>query len=312
MRKFFIALTALLAAFVLSSCGGSGSGSSIGHLAGIYFIDGTNNRMIWMSNMTATDSAILDSSVTSVTDVVDGTVDNNGKLYLIDGTNDAIVRFNDVLGSGRASYGSHGNGIGQFLDPVRVAVDHSANVYVVDRGRNALVKFATNGSLWQTLDLSTWFAPGDKPAIVLDAFGHIYLAGAGEIVKLQGFTTSNAVTYGSLGSDVGNFDNPSAIALDDQGKIYVADTGNDRIVRITDITGTGWTTFGTSGSGDNQFSGPTGVSVDHLGSVYIGDSNNHRLVRIDHMTGGNWTEIDHLPSTNFGDPSTVFAHLPNF
>ncbi len=38
------------------------------------------------------------------------------------------------------------------------------------------------------------------------------------------------------------------MAVDDQGRIYVADLGNARIVRVDDIDGNGWTTYGTPGA----------------------------------------------------------------
>lgn len=310
--RLLLAATVAVAALVLSSCGGSGIGNSFGKTPGIYFVDGGNNRMIWVSDMAGTDSVLINSSVSAVTNVVDGTIDVNGRLYLIDGNADAVVRLDDIQGDGRVVYGSHGNGTGQFLDPVRIAVDPSGSIYVVDRGRNALVRFSTNGSVWQTLDLGAWFAPGDKPALTVDAFGHIYMAGAGQVVKLQGFTAANAVTYGTAGSGTGNFSNPSGIALDAFSRIYIADTGNDRIVRITDITGAGWVAYGTNGAGNGNFAGPSGISVDHVGLIYIGDGNNHRIVRISDMTGANWTELDNLPSVSFGQAGAVFAHLPTF
>jgi hypothetical protein len=76
------------------------------------------------------------------------------------------------------------------------------------------------------------------------------------------------------------------------GKIFVADTGNDRIVRIDDMTGRGWTTFGTSGSGVNQFRSPEGIFVNATGQIFVADAGNHRLVRINDMTGSGWTTFD--------------------
>lgn len=37
---------------------------------------------------------------------------------------------------------------------------------------------------------------------------------------------------------------PNGIAVDGSGRIYIADTANDRIVRISDMRGTGWVTLG--------------------------------------------------------------------
>src|SRR6266478_4871877 len=73
--------------------------------------------------------------------------------------------------------------------------------------------------------------------------------GNARILRSDDLSGTNAIAYGTQGTDVGQFYGPSGIALDSGGRIYITDTYNDRIVRVDDMNGTNWTSFGTYGSG---------------------------------------------------------------
>jgi streptogramin lyase len=82
---------------------------------------------------------------------------------------------------------------------------------------------------------------------------------------------------GNQGSANNQFDSPRGIAVDSSGKIYVADTYNDRI-QIFNSDGSYYTTIdGTSGSINAQFKNPFDVHVDSNGKIYVVDSYNHRI-----------------------------------
>ena len=78
---------------------------------------------------------------------------------------------------------------------------------------------------------------------------------------------------------------PSSVALDVGGNLYIAESGNNRIRKvstdgtITTIAGNG--VEGYSGDAGPAMSasldGPTAVSVDAAGNVYIADWGNHRV-----------------------------------
>lgn len=265
-----------------------------------------------MSNMNATFFTSFGPAVTGVADAGNGTVGKDGRIYLIDDASDSIVRFDDTSGAGRLEFGTHGTGTGQFLNPVRVTTDFLGRVYVVDKDQNLLIRYNSNGSGWTTLDLSTWYVSADQPDIFVDLFGRIYLAGGSTVVRLNDMTATGAITYGSAGSGVGEFNGLTSITTDDIGKIYVADSGNNRVVRLDSMSGAGWTSYGTAGNGIGQFNNPGGVGVDHQLHVYISDTGNNRLVRVDDMAGNNWIEINHVGITNFSGPTSVFPHVPQF
>jgi DNA-binding beta-propeller fold protein YncE len=70
------------------------------------------------------------------------------------------------------------------------------------------------------------------------------------------WTGASWTTFGSTGGGTDQLQNPAGIYVDGAGKIYVADSSNDRIVRINEMNGTGWATLGSTGSGARQFSNP--------------------------------------------------------
>jgi DNA-binding beta-propeller fold protein YncE len=91
------------------------------------------------------------------------------------------------------------------------------------------------------------------------------------------------------------------------GRIYVADSNNNRIVRVNDMTGAGWTALGSPGTGVNQFANPFSVFVDSAGRIYVADSNNNRIVRVNDMTGAGWTTFG-TPGrgvNQFSDPEWI-------
>jgi sugar lactone lactonase YvrE len=73
------------------------------------------------------------------------------------------------------------------------------------------------------------------------------------------------------------FADPSGIAVDAAGNIYVADTNNNRIQKLSN-DGAYIDHWGGSALGLN---GPEGVAVDSVGNIYIADTNNDRVVKLD-------------------------------
>ncbi|MDQ3969992.1 MAG: PQQ-dependent sugar dehydrogenase, partial [Thermoproteota archaeon] len=70
---------------------------------------------------------------------------------------------------------------------------------------------------------------------------------------------------------------PSDIALDQEGNVYVADTGNNRI-QVFSSNGTFITQWGRYGSDEDQLRFPQGIAVDSSsGAAYLADTANDRI-----------------------------------
>jgi streptogramin lyase len=80
-------------------------------------------------------------------------------------------------------------------------------------------------------------------------------------------------TYGSQGSGAGQFNSPQGLAVDSNGRVIVADQGNNRLV-VLSFDGT---EFSYLDSFDAGFNGPTGVAVDARGNLAIADTGNNRI-----------------------------------
>ena len=78
------------------------------------------------------------------------------------------------------------------------------------------------------------------------------------------------------GADAAEFDSPRGIATDDQGHIYVADTGNGR-VQIFDGAGRYIAHVGHLGKGPGEFYSPAALCIDPQQTLYVADTINHRV-----------------------------------
>lgn len=82
------------------------------------------------------------------------------------------------------------------------------------------------------------------------------------------------------GEPIGAFANPQDMCRSENGKVYIADTNNNRIVVLDSSLKNVIrviTTFDNEGSEDT-FSSPTGVAVSEENKLYVADSVNHRIL----------------------------------
>ena len=226
-------------------------------------------------------------------------VDGSGNIYVADNFNNKIRKITaegvvtTLAGSG-APGASDGTGSGAtFNRPAGIAVDGSGNVYVAD-GNNKIRKITSAGVV---TTLAGSGAPGasdgtgsgasfsNPVGVAVDGNGNVYVGDYGNH-KIRKITPAGVVTTlagsGAPGASDGtgsgaSFSNPSGVAVDATGNLYVADTSNNKIRKIT-ASGNVTTLAGSGsyGSTDGQgtaarFYYPRGVAVDGNGNVYVGD-----------------------------------------
>ena len=178
------------------------------------------------------------------------------------------------------SFGTHGNGQGQFNYPHGVAVDGDGNILVVDSKNNRIQKFTADSQF-----LTAVGTRGDGPLQFNDPYGIIFNATYNKVYVLERFNNRVQVlnsdltfssTFGREGSGKRQFSYPRAISCDRTGNVYVADTNN---YRIQVFTGEGrfLRTFGRRGEGMGELKWPNGIAVNRNGDVYVSDTGNHRI-----------------------------------
>ena len=92
----------------------------------------------------------------------------------------------------------------------------------------------------------------------------------GRIVYMKNLDGQGYYALGLAGRGPGRFLKPEQIWVDVEGRIYVADRGNNRVIRMDDLRGAGWTE--TKG-----LNSPTGVAA-HGDRIFISDTGSDRIL----------------------------------
>ena len=179
-----------------------------------------------------------------------------------------------------------------FYNPTGIATDANGNFYVTD-SLNKLIRKITPAGLVSTLagsDASFSYPQG----IAVDTNNNLYVADPSDH-KIYKITSTGAVSTlagsGKPGSvdatgTAASFNYPQSVAVDTNGNVYVADSGNHKIRKITPagvvstLAGSGTFGFVDATGTDASFSYPQGVAVDANGNVYVADYGNHKIRKI--------------------------------
>lgn len=100
------------------------------------------------------------------------------------------------------------------------------------------------------------------------------------------YTVSTLAGTGTAGfangaGSAAQFNGPNAVAVDDQGTVYVADTNNNCVRKVTaagvvsTLAGSGAPGLTDGPGATAQFFQPVGIAVDAQGTVYVADTNNN-------------------------------------
>ena len=176
--------------------------------------------------------------------------------------------------------------------PRAIAAGLDEDIYVADSRNHRIMHIAGDGSLLQQWGTFADNASGNAPlgtfnepwGVAVGPDGSVYVSDTWNH-RVQKFTaTGEPVTsWGQYGqpfpddpASQSSFWGPRGIAVDSQGHVFVADTGNKRIA-VFDEEGNFLTQFGTAGLDPGQFDEPVGVAVSSDGTVYVTDTWNQRI-----------------------------------
>ena len=212
-------------------------------------------------------------------------VDRLGALYIADSQNERVRK---ILAGGIISTVVGGSSSTALSTPVGIAVDVAGTLYVADGG--ATHSYTVAGA-WANVAATA--QPAQPRDLAVDLDGVLYIAADARILKVANGQTQtvagdsylHAIGDGGLATDALLLQ-PSAIALNGAGSLYIADTGTQRVRQVLP-TGVIQTLAGTGIAGraaDNvvasaaTLNAPMGVAVDAAGDVVFADEWN-QIVR---------------------------------
>lgn len=277
----------------------------------------------------------------------------DGHIYFTDSYNHRVRRIHTGtgvistiagIGNGYSTYGYSGDGgpatAAEFAAPRRLAFDVAGNLFVADN-LNHSIRRIDQGT--QVISSVTMGAPqigdggqanvavvGAPFALAHDLQGDLLIGepwrirvvnqSTGAISTLAG--NGNASFFGDGGqASAAQFMLVSAMAVDAQGNIFIADSYAHRIRRIDVTSGVIDTIAGSGpvGFGQGTFAGdggqataarlndPRDLALDGAGMLYIADSGNHRIRRVNLTSGVITTFAGNGTGTFGGDGGQAIA-----
>ena len=210
--------------------------------------------------------------------------------------------------------GGGGNGLGDngpatqadLSQPTAAAADAAGNIYIADYQGHRIRKVNTSAIITTIAGNGTLGSSGDNgPAasalignpwgIAVDSSGNVYFSDrinqrvrkitpAGTITTVAGTGTSGFSGEGGQATSASLF-NPTGLAVDSSGNLYIADTNNNRIRKvntagvITTVAGNGLPNVSGNGPATStSISSPNAVAIDSSGNLYLTEGHRVRMV----------------------------------
>lgn len=205
---------------------------------------------------------------------VDIVSNGSGKIYVVDQKNGRLPMF-DMKKRAVSSLGG-GEGERVFTRPTGISIDSDGNIYVADTSNRKIYILDPSGSIKNVLTISDHVTSigglvvdsSRKRLLVADIRGHK--------IATFGLDGSHQGSFGKRGGGDGEFNFPTAVALDREGNIVICDSLNARIQRFTpDLKFIN--AFGRRGDGLGDFAVPKGVAVDSEGHIYVTDGKSNKI-----------------------------------
>ena len=205
-------------------------------------------------------------------------VDSKGRIYIADGKVRAIFIYNRETQAVELIK----NGVQARMHLLTgLALDDSDRLFVADSELRHVLVFdkdhKVEASISQGLVL-----PGGVAVDNENRFLYVADTGADQIFVFDAdppFKFIRAIGTRSGKHDLtapGDFSQPTNVAVDSDGNLFVTDTWNNR-VQVFDAEGKFIRAFGKAGDGPGYFTRPKGIAIDTDGHVWVADSIQDRV-----------------------------------
>ncbi len=259
-------------------------------------------------------------------------LDGSGNLYIADLINQVIRKVSStgiittVAGTGYAGFsGDNGPAIAATLNsPTAVALDGAGNLFIADFGNNRVRELSGSSGIITTVagggtggsgadglgdgGLSTAAILNGPSDLAVDPAGDIYIADSFDGLVREVNASSGVITVIAGGGNGGGSDgwgdggeatsavlaNPTGIALDISGNLYIADNGHNVVREVNASTGVITVVAGNGASGyrgdhnpavSAELKRPWTVRIDACGDLYIADYGNSAIRQVSGATG---------------------------
>lgn len=183
--------------------------------------------------------------------------DSKGNLFVADRDNH-VIRKIDTDGQvtlfagtvGEKGYADGAAGAAKFASPLKLDIDKDDNLYIADRDNHVIRKIAPDGTV------ST-------------------LAGK---AGTKGFDNGKG--------SAATFSTPIDVAVDDNGNVYVVESGNNCVRKITadgtvsTLAGNGSRSHADGAGEAAAFADPSGIAVGPEGNLFVADRRNHAIRKV--------------------------------
>lgn len=165
-------------------------------------------------------------------------VDPDGRVFVMDTGNKRVAIFSEA-GDPITEFGGFGLDLGYMDEPVGLALDDSGRLFVADTWNQRIQVFEEFSQGFfqatQAWEIDGWFGQSldNKPYLAVNQDGTVCSSDP-EGYRILCFTSEGEfeLGWGAFGAGDRDFNLPAGLEFDSEGRLWVADSGNDRIMRF--------------------------------------------------------------------------------
>ena len=209
-------------------------------------------------------------------------VSGDGTVYLSNTDRHQVLALSEsgelvpVAGTGVEGHLDGARSEARFRSPAALALSDDGVLFVAERW----------GVLRAIVPGSEGFAGEAPPLVVTPKTPRLTGVRTSLVAGKPGVSNSGAERYADGSASTALFDSPWGVAIDELGRLVVADTKNNAIRRIasdgtvTTIAGGGGPGYRDGPAEQALFNSPSDVAVDEGGFIYVADTHNQRIRKI--------------------------------
>jgi uncharacterized protein (TIGR03437 family) len=215
--------------------------------------------------------------------------DGAGNIYISDANNHRVRcvspngNIRTIAGNGVAGFAGDGGpaSLSQLNSPYGLAIDFAGNLYIADLGNARIRQISPAGIITTIAGSIPLVAPRN---IAIDGTGAVYISdfGGHKVYKMAADgTVSTVAGTGSPGYSgdgvavIEMLNYPTALAVDRQGTVYIADSGNHLIRKVS----------GGILESIARSALPTGLAFDGAATLYVADHSAGQILEIPLLSG---------------------------